>query len=48
MSKLARTPGNFAAKDKNDCARGHNLESVMDVEVSLAINKKESKTHIKR
>jgi hypothetical protein len=48
MSKLARTPQFFAAQDKNDDARGHNLESVMDVEIPLTISKKERKSHMKK
>jgi hypothetical protein len=34
----SRTPGSFAAKSKGEFARGHNLESVMDVEVPLVIS----------
>jgi hypothetical protein len=48
MAKLARTLGNVAAKDESDYARGHNLESVMDVGVPLDISKKEKKYHMKK
>jgi hypothetical protein len=42
-AKLARTPGNFAAKEKSDYVRDHK-----DVEAPLDIRKKESKYHRKK
>jgi hypothetical protein len=48
MSKPTRTPGNIVAQDKNNYARGHNLESVMDVEVPLTIDKKDRNYHMKK
>jgi hypothetical protein len=48
MAKLSRTPGTFVDKSKGEFARGHDLESVMVVEVPLSIGKGGRKSHMKK